>query len=160
MKNITIIAILAVLLIAACSTQPLLSDNTSKIQVLPLNVTEPEQTDKTNAAIEQETPEEVIGEPASKTYTITIDNNGFRPAVLTIAVGDTVLWKNARTIKGTMANAYLVGSSIACRRPKLESKYPPGILVGETFNHTFTQAGECIYVDGIQTTKKGTIIIK
>ena len=159
MKRIIIIMFLLMLFLS-CVNQEAINE-TNQTQIIPQIV--PPVTSQENLTMpENETTDEiqVSPEPTTKTSIITITDIGFKPIEITINAGDTIVWKNARKTTEKSGYAYIIGSSIDCRRPKLESPYPPGIAPGETFNYTFTTPGTCTYVDGIRTTQKGTIIIK
>lgn len=92
-----------------------------------------------------------------KVHEILVSDGTFSPDRLTIKVGDTVVWKNVRTGSVGTSYMYIYGSLGPCRRPVLESEYPPGIPPGGQFNYTFTKPQLCTFVDGIRTTQFGKI---
>ena len=127
----------------------------------------PAETNKTPESTNiNSPPKEQIVEPKNSTpeaqgkaYNISITDNGFVPKELKIKVGDMVVWKNARTGVGKQTFAYVIGASGACKRPALQSAYPPGIAVGDEFSYRFTVSQTCTYVDGIRTTQSGKVIV-
>ncbi|MEK6901103.1 MAG: hypothetical protein AABX37_02070 [Nanoarchaeota archaeon] len=89
--------------------------------------------------------------PVSKNHTITLVGAGFPVTELTIKVGDTITWVDAR--EGKTSQAMIVGSS---KCPKIKSKiYHPG----ESFSWTFDKKGNCMIVDGIYSTQTMNVIV-
>ncbi len=93
-------------------------------------------------------------------YVVQITDTGFKPKTITINAGDSIAWENVR-VNGSVGvrKAYIVGVGGNCRRPKLESPYPPGIATNESWSYQFNEAGTCTYIDGVQTTHSGNVII-
>lgn len=90
--------------------------------------------------------------PESKIHVVSMDSEGFTPKEITVGVGDTVVWENNRD--GQAINKAMVIGVRTCG--KVKSKF---FLPGESFSWTFDEAGECIFVDGIMTTKDSKVII-
>lgn len=100
---------------------------------------------------EEETPaEEAEGElteePAETVPDYVIINNfAFSPKELTIGAGDTVQWKNNRTIT-TRGVALLVRASTSKGYFGWKS---PNIYNGETYDYTFEEPGKLVYVEAV-----------
>lgn len=115
-----------------------------------------------------ETPAAAVIEPAQPTqpasvqsgtvHIISINDTGFVPAEITINAGDTVTWRNIRNMSSRQRQAYVIGTSLLCKRPKLQGPYPQD--VGEEYSYIFTEVQECTYVDGIRTSQSGKITVK
>jgi plastocyanin len=77
----------------------------------------------------------------AETHHVTVDGGGFVPAMLTIQVGDTVVWENTDDFDFS----HTTTSTLEIFDPN----YWNGILVGwgDTFAHTFNRAGTFHYVD-------------
>jgi plastocyanin len=88
------------------------------------------------------------------THTIKVDDGGFVPDTLSIAVGDTVVWENVRDSTGSTRDAFIVGvrSCFSVRSPQ----FGPG----DSWQHTFDEAIECNYIDGIRTTQTGKVMVE
>jgi plastocyanin len=81
------------------------------------------------------------------TFTVAITKGGFAPEALTIAVGDTVTWRNDDTATHQIAS-------------KAANFTSPLLKPGETFSFTYKDAGRFSYQD--QTVKKnhGTVTVQ
>lgn len=83
-----------------------------------------------------------------QTYSVSIQNFAFSPSTLTIHVGDTVIWTNSdsvshsvRSDSGSEINSALLGN-------------------GQTYSHTFAQAGTYTYHCSVHPSMKGTVIVE
>ena len=102
--------------------------------------------------LEVEETTEVESSNSGTTYTVEFVDTGFDPVELTISAGDTVVWENART--GNFLQAMLIGT-------RSYTNIKSGLLdFGEIYSHTFDEAGEYIFVDGILTTYVNTITVE
>lgn len=122
-----------------CASDPLLQVLLDDCVAL-LNV--PEEVEP---VAEVEAEETAPVENGPKTHVVEITNAGFVPDKLTIAIGDTVVWKNVRT--GTLKKAFIVGSQLCM---KVRSAI---FLPGQQFQWTFSEKVSCPIVDGIDTLK-------
>jgi len=104
----------------------------------------------TQPTITQPAPTQTVAGSPTQTLTaqpvaIEITNFAFVPATVTIPKGTTVIWTQKdsapHTVKGTGLDS--------------------GTLTqGQTFNHTFNEAGTFNYVCSIHAAMKGTIIVQ
>ena len=100
--------------------------------------------------------ESIPGELPGEHFVFIGDKN-ITPKELTIKAGETVIWKNVRS--GTAQSyAYIFGTIGECRKPVLESDYPPGFAAGEEFRFTFMKPQECTYLESIRK-YSGKIIV-
>tara|TARA_Y100000310_G_scaffold276540_1_gene293745 strand:+ start:1236 stop:1808 length:573 start_codon:yes stop_codon:yes gene_type:complete len=115
--------------------------------------TEDESENEVETEVVDETNESEIDTSSSETtYTIQFVDDGFDPTELTISAGDTVVWENART--GNYLQAMLLGT-------RTYTDIKSDLLeVGESYNYTFEEAGEYIFVDAILTTYVNTITVE
>ena len=82
------------------------------------------------------------------THTVTVDATSFRPATLTIAPGDTVVWNNKDVIPHTATS-------------KKPAVFDSGTIAsGKSWKHTFKTAGNLAYVCQFHPTMTGNIIVK
>ncbi len=89
--------------------------------------------------------EKVIIQEAIDNGLVKLIDGGFDKKEITINVGDTVTWENAR--KGQYKIGLLFGNN-KCRKVK------SGMFnAGESYNYTFTESGTCWVSDGIYTTQ-------
>lgn len=117
--------------------------------------------------VEEETPEEetpaeegeLTEEPAETVpdYVITINDFAFSPKLLTIGAGDTVQWKNNRTVTTR-------GIALLVRAPTSQGYFgwkSPYIYNGETYEYTFGEQGKLVYIEAVLTNSgvTGTITI-
>lgn len=85
--------------------------------------------------------------PAPRTHTVTIDASRFSPARLTVAPGDTVVWKNVDMFPHTATST--VGA--------FDSKeIPPG----RTWSYTLPKKGVLDYLCTLHPTMKGSIRVR
>lgn len=78
---------------------------------------------------------------------VAINGFAFNPATLTVSVGTTVTWTNSDSTTHTITSdtgAFDSGN----------------VPVGQTYTHTFGQAGTFSYHCSIHTNMKGTIIVQ
>src|SRR6478609_4851893 len=78
------------------------------------------------------------------TKTVQITRQGFTPSSTTLAIGDSVTWRNADTV-----NHQVVANDGTFASPVLKA--------GETYTFTFAKSGKTPYHDSFATSKKGTI---
>ncbi len=106
---------------------------------------------------EEETPEvetpaeegELTEEPAETVpdYVIIINDFAFSPKELTIGAGDTVQWKNNRTVTTR-------GIALLVRAPTSQGYFgwkSPYIYNGETYEYTFGEQGKLVYIEAVLT---------
>ena len=158
-----IMAVLLVLLLLGCSAEKtvVVESETPPVETTapepaPVEITpvEPEPTLTETAPAANTTETATTPAAAETTHTVNVKTSGFDPDELTIAVGDTVIWKNVRT--GEKLNkAFIIGTLGVCRTMKSEMYEP-----GEEFSYTFHEAGKCTYTDGVYTTLVGKITIE
>ena len=89
----------------------------------------------------------VLGPARAATFTVSITKGGFAPSALTIAVGDTVTWRNDDTTSHQIASKSAGFSS-------------PLIKPGETFSFTYKQAGRFAYQDETVKKNRGTVTVQ
>jgi plastocyanin len=82
------------------------------------------------------------------THTVTLDATSFRPATLTIAPGDIVVWDNKDMIPHTATS-------------KTSGVFDSGAIAsGKSWKHTFKTAGDFPYFCQFHPTMKGSIVVK
>ena len=81
------------------------------------------------------------------TFTVSIAKTGFSPSALTIAVGDTVTWRNDDSTSHQIAS-------------KSAGFTSPLIKPGETFSFTYKEAGRFSYQDETVRKNKGTVTVQ
>lgn len=129
--------------------------NSESIMSLVNNTNQP-------TAVNAEPQQEVINtntatSPASN-VTVLANLSGFAPATITIGIGSTVTWKNMGT-----KQIY-----IAPDNHPSHLKYPGDwdddgaglISPGESYSHTFNQAGTYQYHDHLKAGSRGTVIVQ
>jgi plastocyanin len=79
---------------------------------------------------------------------VTMEGIEFRPAEITVAAGDTVTWTN-----NDSAGHDVTGDDF-------ESGEPGGIAQGDTFEHTFEEAGTFDYVCTVHPGMEGTVTVE
>ena len=84
---------------------------------------------------------------AAQTFQVSILKDGFRPATLTIKLGDSVRWTNA-----SAGNRQVVSNSGAFASPILAPK--------KTWTFTFRAAGKYGYHDGLRPASKGVVHVQ
>ena len=82
------------------------------------------------------------------THTVTVDATNYRPASLTIAAGDVVVWVNKDIIPHTATQARKGGFDSGSIEP------------GASWKHTFEAAGENRYVCRFHPAMRGSIRVK
>ena len=88
----------------------------------------------------------VAGSAGADTKSVQITRQGFTPSATTIAIGDSVTWRNADTVDHqVVANDGTFAS--------------PVLKAGETYTATFSKSGKTTYHDSFATSKKGTITV-
>jgi len=80
------------------------------------------------------------------TKTVQITRQGFTPSSTTLAIGDSVTWRNADTV-----NHQVVANDGTFASPVLKA--------GETYTVTFSKSGKTTYHDSFATSKRGTITV-
>jgi plastocyanin len=89
----------------------------------------------------------VLAPARAATFTVSIAKGGFAPSALTIAVGDTVTWRNDDTTSHQIASKSAGFSS-------------PLIKPGEIFSFTYKQAGRFAYQDETVKKNRGTVTVQ
>jgi plastocyanin len=84
---------------------------------------------------------------AAKTVTVAITRAGFVPATVAIEPGDTVMWRNAHTVR----------HSVVADRGQFVS---PLLRPDETFSFTFANTGTIRYRDGTRPGVRGRVIVR
>lgn len=81
-------------------------------------------------------------------HTVTIDAASFRPATITIAPGDTVVWVNKDVVPHTSTS-------------DVRGAFDSGTIApGASWKRTFTQKGALAYVCQFHPTMKGTVLVR
>jgi plastocyanin len=101
----------------------------------------------TAALPDRGTGHEAMVEVAATGATVTIDHHAFAPAALTIAVGTTVIWKNADDTPHTVTE-------------KNRAFRSEGLDTGDSFTHTFTTPGDYTYFCSLHPFMVGEIVVK
>jgi plastocyanin len=81
------------------------------------------------------------------TRTVRIEPEGFRPATITIDLGDTVQWRNS-----TQRRHQIVAENGAFASPVLRP--------GETFSVTYSNAGRFRYRDALEPSERGVVVVR
>lgn len=81
------------------------------------------------------------------TFTVSITKAGFAPSALTIAVGDTVTWRNDDSSRHQVAS-------------KAAGFVSPLLEPGQTFSFTFKEAGRFAYQDETAKKHRGTVTVQ
>lgn len=115
--------LVSVLIFASCASSP------------PTTTTPPAAT----------TPGASSSAPAAQGNAVSIESFSFKPAVLTVPVGTTVVWTNNDTAKHDIKSTEFFSNALA---------------KGETFSFKFEKAGTYDYSCGIHPTMTGQIIVK
>jgi len=92
-------------------------------------------------------------EEAPQIYHVNISYKKFKPEVLQIKAGDTVVWRNTRGVRSPKT-AMIVGA-----RPAYKDIRSEELESGDTFSLTFTKPGTYHIVDGVITTMKSKIVV-
>jgi plastocyanin len=88
----------------------------------------------------------VAGSAGADTKTVQITRQGFTPSSTTVAIGDSVTWRNADSV-----NHQVVANDGTFASPVLKA--------GETYTVTFSKSGKTTYHDAFATSKKGTVTV-
>lgn len=88
-----------------------------------------------------------VGPASAATFTVSIAKTGFTPSAVTIAVGDTVTWRNDDSTSHQIAS-------------KSAGFTSPLIKPGETFSFTYKDAGRFSYQDETVKRNKGTVTVQ
>ncbi len=86
---------------------------------------------------------------AAATAAITMDNFTFTPAVLTVAIGTTVIWTNHDDIPHTVVVA---GPGQALKSPVLDTD--------DAFTFSFAKVGAYKYFCSLHPHMQGTVLVK
>jgi plastocyanin len=89
----------------------------------------------------------VLAPARAATFTVSIARGGFSPSALTIAVGDSVTWRNDDTTSHQIAS-------------KSAGFTSPLVKPGETFSFTYKAAGRFSYQDETVKKNKGTVTVQ
>jgi plastocyanin len=89
----------------------------------------------------------VLAPARAATFTVAITKGGFAPEALTVAVGDTVTWRNDDTTSHQIAS-------------KSAGFTSPLIKPGETFSFTYKNAGRFSYQDATVKKHHGTVTVQ
>ena len=89
----------------------------------------------------------VLAPARAATFTVAITKGGFAPEALTVAVGDTVTWRNDDTTSHQIAS-------------KSAGFTSPLIKPGETFSFTYKNAGRFSYQDETVKKNHGTVTVQ
>ncbi len=84
------------------------------------------------------------GPASAATTAVRITGTGFAPATVYVSAGDTVTWTNSTT-----ANQQVVADNGSFSSPVLAA--------GQTYSHTFADAGALAYHNGLHPARKGTV---
>lgn len=118
------------------------SEEVGEIGVIE-QVTPDEEPDTDNQSAEEpEKPDEDITEETTNQVVIEIDDLKFIPNKLNISQGTTVVWEHKDEYAG---NDHLV-HTLMVYPPEGAGFQSPRMLLGDTFNYTFTEPGEYWYI--------------
>ena len=81
------------------------------------------------------------------TRTVRIERDGFRPATITIDLDDTVLWRNADTVRHQVVSETGAFAS-------------PVLRPGQTFSFPFSVAGRYPYRDALEPSERGVVVVR
>jgi plastocyanin len=79
---------------------------------------------------------------------VSMEGIAFNPAEVSVGAGDTVTWTNNDT----------VGHDVTA--DNFSSGDPGGLAAGDTFEHTFEEAGTFDYVCSVHTGMEGTVTVE
>ena len=122
----------------SASTHQSLTDN-KNVQPIQENIPQPETANP-----------EPSPTPAQTSSTVNIDISGFafNPSLITIKAGDTIVWTNMDSAPHTVTST---------SGKELESKT---LDKGDTYSHTFTQAGTYDYFCAIHHGMRAKVIVE
>lgn len=106
-----------------------------------------EATNEPDVTMEDEatTEEDTLVSEDGRVFTVSLQNDEFVPAVVTIAQGDTVRWENEGT------EIYSIISA--------DADFDVELGPGEIYTHTFTEEGEFDYESPLNNGMEGRIIV-
>lgn len=133
-------------------TVPLSNESPTETEVIEETPpAEPEKPMEENPTPEP-TPEPV---KTGETHYVDMIDGGFEKdkAVITIKVGDTVVWQNVR--EAVQFNKAMIIGTQKCSKVKSEVFVP-----GDSFKWTFMEPMTCTIVDGIYTTQSMKVIVE
>jgi plastocyanin len=156
--KLLIILVLAVLIVG-CAEQiveePVIEEESNplekqidQVQEKIAEVVEEKEEPIVEEVIEEPLVEEMVeevSEESGTTHIVKVTVKGFDPNEITIKVGDSIQWENARS--GNLNKALILGSQ---QCTKIKSKI---LLIGDTFTWKFDKAETCTMVDAITTTQ-------
>ena len=159
MKLKLLIILLLAVLIVGCAEQiveePAIEKETNplekqieQVQEKIAEVVEEEKPIEEEIVVEEPIVEEMveeISEGSGTTHVVKVTVKGFDPNEITIKVGDSIQWENARS--GNLNKAIILGSQ-QCTRIKSQI-----LLIGDTFTWEFDKAETCTIIDAITTTQ-------
>jgi plastocyanin len=91
--------------------------------------------------------ENVTAPRTAKTHTVTVENMVFRPATLTVAVGDTVVWVNKDVVPHTATTE--------------RKGFDSGIIgAGASWRLTMREKGDWSYLCTLHPAMKATVRVK
>ena len=94
------------------------------------------------------TTEEPAGGGGGGGTAVSMEGIAFSPAEVTVAVGDTVTWTNNDS----------AGHDVTA--DSFSSGDPGGLAEGDTFEHTFEEAGSFDYVCTVHPGMEGTVVVE
>ena len=108
------------------------------------NVTEPQ-----NVTIAPQNITVVEPMPAGRIIEVIIDNMKFSPEIITIKVGDTIVWKQNDEVSHTVSVSFA------------PAQFDSGVMrQGETFKYTFKEPGTYLYKCSLHPIMRGKIIVE
>jgi plastocyanin len=104
----------------------------------------------------------LTGCASSSATTLTFTGNELRPyANMTVAPGTTVTWVNGDQTAHTVTSTGIDASTTLYGKPTKPGEFNSGPLnPGQTFSHTFNQAGTYEYIDNVQVYIVGTVTVQ
>jgi len=84
---------------------------------------------------------------AAATHTVRIEKGGFKAATVTIALDDTVLWRNRDNVRHQV-----VADNGSFASPILRP--------GQTWSFTFRAVGRFAYHDGLEPSERGVVVVR
>ena len=144
MKAILLILLVVALAVSGCVDKQVTPQNTSISTPTPASTTSTVQLTQTS------TPAPTTAQPTSTQAAVAAEITGFayNPATITVPKGTTVVW----TQKDSVSHSVTIASG---------SGFDSGLLSqGQTFSHTFNEAGTFDYGCSIHPSMSGKIIVK
>jgi plastocyanin len=81
------------------------------------------------------------------TRTVRIENDGFRPATVTVTIGDTVVWRNTDNVR----------HQVVADNGSFAS---PSLAPGTSYSFSFPQSGRFRYRDALEPNERGTVVVR